>query len=545
MEKADIKQSLGHRPPVTSLPYHRHLRTLHARYPHLESVSLYSQECEKLRVTGQLGSHDSNSILAAEITNSDMAVHRINCYDSNEVDRYHEMLTGTGDTSVVRSRILVIEDLSPAAIELLGTRFNLDPHVFYFHLGFDTRRSAMVDLIDPKRENSIPVTWCMPGHVPENFISVPLPCDLKPFDARRAQGGLPMTLTYSRQAYRAITTLLEPQDNWDPPQRAFHRLSLICPQAKVETTILLAFPTWKSVSPVLSGISQSPYKEVLDSFGLSLETTATETRLCPSHEANPSSEEEFERVGVWAAGQWARTRPLFQALISQSPNASPSSVRKRALLWLYSKAYNNYFLACQNEGRCWRDLRAVLDQGCFHDRTSQQPKRKFRDIMTKTIELLKISTDWLNTELESANDQETYQKLRRKVGIIMSYEEARLGQVLLNINDEQSEMQMKLMVQKLREGRYAIGQAISVGQLTKLAFIFVPLTTVCSAFSMNLKKMDVPPPVWLFVVISILCTAAAVIVSSEKIREMYQTMTLRLRRKASSRRDEKADLVDI
>jgi hypothetical protein len=56
------------------------------------------------------------------------------------------MLTGTGEASVVHSRVLIIEDLSPAAIEILGSGFDLDPHVFYFHLGFDTRRSAMVVL---------------------------------------------------------------------------------------------------------------------------------------------------------------------------------------------------------------------------------------------------------------------------------------------------------------------------------------------------------------------------------------------------------------
>lgn len=58
----------------------------------------------------------------------------------------------------------------------------------------------MVNLIDPKRESSIPVTWCMPNHAPENFISVPLPCDLKPFNARRLQNGLPMAMTNPRQA---------------------------------------------------------------------------------------------------------------------------------------------------------------------------------------------------------------------------------------------------------------------------------------------------------------------------------------------------------
>lgn len=142
--------------------------------------------------------------------------------------------------------------------------------------------------------------------------------------------------------------------------------------------------------------------------------------------------------------------------------------------------------------------------------------------MTKTIELLKISTDLLDRALNPSNDQETYQSHRRKIGVTLAYEEARLGQVLLNINDEHNEVQMKLMVQQLKESRYAINQAINVGRLTKLAFIFVPLATVCSAFSMNLRGMDTSPPTWLFLVIALICMTVAVVVSLERVQRLYR-----------------------
>lgn len=237
MGKPGPQRSIDQRSSVTDLPYHRQIRSLHTHFPHLESLSLYSQECERARIAGQLGSDDSNSILAAEVsTSGDIVLHRINCYDHNELERYHDILTGAGESADVLARVLVIEDLSPAAIEILGAGFHLDPHVFYFHLGFDTRRSAMMDLIDPKRESSIPVTWCMPSHAPENFLSVPLPCDLKPSNARRHQKDLPAAMTYSRQAYRPITDFPGPRENWDPSQRAFHRLSLVFPPTKIETS---------------------------------------------------------------------------------------------------------------------------------------------------------------------------------------------------------------------------------------------------------------------------------------------------------------------
>lgn len=255
-------------------------------------------------------------------------------------------------------------------------------------------------------------------------------------------------------------------------------------------------------------MSQSPHGKALDSFGFSFDSPATRLGLTSLQKHHAEYAREFQKAGTWNDGQWQRTMPLFNALISPSLDVKPGRIRERSLLWLYSKLNDNYFLACQNEGRCWRDLREVLDKGCLEDRTSQQPKRKFRDSMTKTIELLKIS-EWLNSELDSADDQEAYQKLRQKVGMIICYEEARLSQVLLNISDEQSEVQMQLLVQHLADSRHAISQ------LTKLAFIFVPLATVFSAFSMNIKEMHAGPPTWLLVVVVIFCTMVPMAVSSK------------------------------
>ena len=247
-EKMDPQQQQERDLFVSNLPYHCHISALYTHFPHLESLSLYSQKCEISRVAGKLGSHNSNSILVAEIDKAgNVILHRINCYNKNNLEDHHDMLTGTGDPSEVRSRVLIIEDLSPAAIEILGSSLNLDPHVFYFHLGFDTRRSAMVDLIDPDREKLIPVNWYMPSHGPEKFFNIPLPCDLKPFNLRQLKSGLQMCTTYSQQAYWPIADLLQPQGNWDPPQRAFHRISVIFPQTKIETGKFYSF----SAPPVL------------------------------------------------------------------------------------------------------------------------------------------------------------------------------------------------------------------------------------------------------------------------------------------------------
>ncbi len=222
---------------IKNSPYHLRISTLHNAFPHLQSLSLYMQATEHARIDGRLGSHDSDSILVAEIlTTGEITYNQIDCYDPVDMESHHDMLSGKGDKQIVSARVLVIEDLSPGAIEALGTGFHLDPHIFYFHLGFDTRRSAMADLVDAVNENNIPVTWCMPSHAPDNFISVPVPCDLKPLSVRKLESGLQEDSTYSRQAYRPIAQIPGKEQDWEPPQRAFHRLSLVFPESEIETS---------------------------------------------------------------------------------------------------------------------------------------------------------------------------------------------------------------------------------------------------------------------------------------------------------------------
>ncbi|OBT74296.1 hypothetical protein VF21_07381 [Pseudogymnoascus sp. 05NY08] len=140
--------------------------------------------------------------------------------------------------------------------------------------------------------------------------------------------------------------------------------------------------------------------------------------------------------------------------------------------------------------------------------------------MTKTIKLLEIAKGWLDEYLGNVQDDATFHDLQRKVETTLLYEKSCIAQVLLNINDHQSEVQMDLMVLQLEENRHAIQQAVSVGSLTRLAFFFVPLSTICSAFGMNLREMDNHPSIWWFVGASVICTLAATAISSNAIRRL-------------------------
>ena len=84
--------------------------------------------------------------------------------------------------------------------------------------------------------------------------------------------------------------------------------------------------------------------------------------------------------------------------------------------------------------------------------------------MTKTTELLEIArTAGLDRTIETATANVELKRLQLNAEITLSYEKARIGQVLLNINGYQAEVEMELMVSQLQENRHAIEQALKVG----------------------------------------------------------------------------------
>jgi hypothetical protein len=224
--------------------YYQTISRLQDDFPHLEALLLYKDATEKARQQATVGSQDSDSILVAELPSiGSPRFYQINAYDPDDIKKHEKMLSGKGDHHQLKSRLLLVEDLSPGAIEAIGAGFNLDPHVFYFHLGFDVRRSAMLDFADSRMEKRIPVQWYFPNHGPEDFVSVPLPCDLKPppSDTPSATGDIPVDKTYARQAYRPIAQL---DGEYEPAaRRGFHRISLAFTQTQIKTSEYNLVPT--------------------------------------------------------------------------------------------------------------------------------------------------------------------------------------------------------------------------------------------------------------------------------------------------------------
>ncbi|KAI4167393.1 MAG: hypothetical protein LQ343_007246 [Gyalolechia ehrenbergii] len=84
------------------------------------------------------------------------------------------------------------------------------------------------------------------------------------------------------------------------------------------------------------------------------------------------------------------------------------------------------------------------------------------------------------------------------------------------IRSNESRLQIDLVNTQIEESRKAMQQAEVVKRLTALAFIFIPISTVCSAFGMNVQELGQNvPSVWVFAAVAVAVAMTTVMFSTE------------------------------
>ena len=86
----------------------------------------------------------------------------------------------------------------------------------------------------------------------------------------------------------------------------------------------------------------------------------------------------------------------------------------------------------------------------------------------------------------------------------------------------QTELQLELTSTQIEESRKAIQQAETVKRLTALAFVFIPISAVCSAFGMNIQELNGHlPPVWIFVIVALGVTGTTLVCSLRMTQHLF------------------------
>lgn len=93
------------------------------------------------------------------------------------------------------------------------------------------------------------------------------------------------------------------------------------------------------------------------------------------------------------------------------------------------------------------------------------------------------------------------------------------------LRSNESGLQIDLMNTQIEESRKAIQQAEVVKRLTALAFVFIPISTVCSAFGMNIEQLSHDmPSVWVFATVALAITISTLICSTQLAGNLFWGM---------------------
>ena len=72
----------------------------------------------------------------------------------------------------------------------------------------------------------------------------------------------------------------------------------------------------------------------------------------------------------------------------------------------------------------------------------------------------------------------------------------------------------------VEQSQTSIEQSQQINKLTRLAFVYIPLSFISSVFGMNVKEIQVNPPIWVFFATAIAFTFLSVcIVSWQNIKK--------------------------
>ena len=120
-------------------------------------------------------------------------------------------------------------------------------------------------------------------------------------------------------------------------------------------------------------------------------------------------------------------------------------------------------------------------------------------------ETLKVCGESLQHLVQQVEDQ-----LRKTMGFVrlqLDYIEADQQREIMHNQIELSQIQ-------IAESRKAIQQTETVRKLTILAFVFIPTSTICSFFGMNIKELDNHPRLWIFFISVIIVITLVLIIAA-------------------------------
>ncbi|KAL8820352.1 MAG: hypothetical protein Q9223_001401 [Gallowayella weberi] len=217
-----------------------------------------------------------------------------------------------------------------------------------------------------------------------------------------------------------------------------------------------------------------------------------------------------------------RIQQLLRYLINDvDPHSlSRDELARYILAWVTTNTFKSFEASVESSVRCWYNVKSYIKAissghvGKKHlcERFRQLTLIKRHQMDKARIELgihVNTSTDFRMIESQDNYASQQWQRSQTSLQWVLDDVEDAL-------RNNERDLQIQLTTLQIDESRKAIRQGAVVKRLTALAFIFIPISTVCSAFGMNIREFDAGlPSVWTFAVVAFVAALLTTMCSLE------------------------------
>lgn len=424
----------------------------------------------------------------------------------------------TRDSRRPTCRLYITEDLPRATHDLLERTAGVDPRLLDDHRknghgpGFVGRADLDIDKAPQSSTTSVTIPFDL--HVGSEFL---------PRTVGKQENDLMENEVASILKFHQLVNYL--QYDWlslsiKPPIpslffNTYRRLSVQTIAGETPTIVLLLYPAlWN-----LKKFQGSKYK------------FHTSTDLLFSRNHMPKTDEArivvntiiacFAKVSYRAI----RTRKLVWTLIEEVGynGINHHDINSWISDWIVTNTYSAFEASADASIRSWHSVKSRIKTSptrYIHIKRLCEQLRKLTEMKLHLMD--KASADLGINADSDASATIHFKDEAQFTYILQQWRRSRRSlQWVVNdidyiIRSNESRLQIDLVNTQIEESRKAMQQAEVVKRLTALAFIFIPIGTVCSAFGMNVQELSHNlPSIWVFASVAIAVALISVIFSTE------------------------------
>ncbi|KAI4220451.1 MAG: hypothetical protein L6R36_007612 [Xanthoria steineri] len=203
---------------------------------------------------------------------------------------------------------------------------------------------------------------------------------------------------------------------------------------------------------------------------------------------------------------------------------SHDALARSIMGWITINVYKSFEASIESSVRSWYNVNSYVEGRSAVHVEKKRLCERFRQLtlikqhqMEKAKFELGIHTKSKNESRMTAHSDFTHEEyISQQWQRSQSSLQWVLDDVENALRSNEGDLQMNLTSLQIEEARKAMQQGAVVKRLTALAFVFIPISTVCSAFGMNVREFGPGmPSVWVFGVVALTISGLTVLCSLE------------------------------